>query len=85
MWKKCRATCLRNLPPIQPFLQQLTPSNDLGLASPSPQGQLGMPPPPQAVGGLSYPHPFPGISQKNRTLPHRKENFSNEKTERRND
>lgn len=69
MWTKCRKTCLNNLPPIEPFLQRLTPSD---LDVPPPYGQPatppGMPPTHTHAAGPVYPYPFPGMPQGNSTI-----------------
>jgi hypothetical protein len=59
MWTKCRDTCLKNLPPIEPFLQGLGPVSDIGIP-PSACGQPfpGMPPGQSAPGTL---YPYPGM------------------------
>lgn len=66
MWTKCRETCLRYLPPIEPYLQRLRPSND---QSPSPPlGQPWIPPAARPPTGPSFPYPFPSSPQGNNTL-----------------
>ena len=59
MWTKCRQTCIKNLPPIEPFLQGFGP--DLGIPPPAcgqPSMFPGMPPGPSAAGNL---YPYPGM------------------------
>lgn len=57
MWTKCRETCIKNLPPIEPFLQ----GPSLGIPPPA-CGQLppGMQPGYGAPGTL---YPYPGVPQ----------------------
>ena len=61
MWTKCRQTCIKNLPPIEPFLHGLGPVSDLGIPPPAcGQTSPGMPPGHSAPGTL---YPYPGMPQ----------------------
>ncbi|XP_028394549.1 uncharacterized protein LOC114518760 [Dendronephthya gigantea] len=57
MWKKCRKSCIANLPPIEPFIQGFGPVNQLGIPPPA----CGQPP---MFPGMPAGHaPYPGMQQ----------------------
>ena len=56
MWTKCRKTCIKNLPPIEPFLHG---ASDLGIPPPA----CGQPVPGMLPGQGAPGYPYPGMPQ----------------------
>ena len=59
MWTKCRESCIKNLPPIQPYLQMFTNGSPVSADNPAQHPPYGHHPLPYGMGS------FPGLPQTN--------------------